>query len=102
MSEHAVRANRAAFAQATIVPRVLTGVTEPDQRVDVLGQRWPVPIVVAPMATTGWSIRRASRPPPGPPARGVPFRVSTMTCRTDSSPRRRRPVAQIAGRKGAP
>jgi isopentenyl diphosphate isomerase/L-lactate dehydrogenase-like FMN-dependent dehydrogenase len=45
--------NDAAWARLALAPRVLTGVTEPDTRVTLLGRRRPHPIVIAPTAFAG-------------------------------------------------
>jgi lactate 2-monooxygenase len=44
-----MRANRAAFDRWKIVPRMLTGATERDLSVTLLGSRLPVPVLLAPV-----------------------------------------------------
>jgi isopentenyl diphosphate isomerase/L-lactate dehydrogenase-like FMN-dependent dehydrogenase len=44
-----VRANREAFDRRRIVPRMLTGATERDLSVTVLGERLPAPVLLAPV-----------------------------------------------------
>ncbi|GAA0369585.1 hypothetical protein GCM10009541_10110 [Micromonospora gifhornensis] len=48
--ERTLAANRDAFARIRLRPRVLTGVTEVDPRVDVLGRAWAAPVGIAPLA----------------------------------------------------
>ncbi len=48
--EETVRANRAAFAQWRLLPRMLRGVTEVDISTTVLGQRISMPVLLAPTA----------------------------------------------------
>ncbi|WP_225728291.1 MULTISPECIES: aminotransferase class I/II-fold pyridoxal phosphate-dependent enzyme [unclassified Nocardia] len=48
--ERTMAANRRAFDELTLRPRVLGGVTEPDSTSRILGRGWPVPIAVAPLA----------------------------------------------------
>ena len=44
-----VRANRVGFEQFQLRPRRLTGVTETDLKVDLFGQRWRSPVLLAPV-----------------------------------------------------
>jgi 4-hydroxymandelate oxidase len=48
--EQTVRANREAFARRRLLPRVLTGVTQPRIDTTVLGQRIELPVLLAPTA----------------------------------------------------
>ncbi|WP_207944443.1 aminotransferase class I/II-fold pyridoxal phosphate-dependent enzyme [Actinomadura rubrisoli] len=48
--ERTVAANRRAFDEVALLPRVLGGVTEPDTTVRVLDRIWRAPIAVAPLA----------------------------------------------------
>jgi lactate oxidase len=52
-AEQTLRANREAFQKITIMPRVLTGIKEPDTSINLLGQRLSMPIYVTPMANHG-------------------------------------------------
>jgi 4-hydroxymandelate oxidase len=45
-----LRANRAAWAAIELLPRVLQPVPALDTRCELLGRRWPAPLLVAPMA----------------------------------------------------
>ncbi|MCU1657369.1 MAG: alpha-hydroxy-acid oxidizing enzyme [Pseudonocardiales bacterium] len=47
------RANRAAFDQRRIVPRMLTGATDRDLSTTVLGTRMPAPVITAPIGVQG-------------------------------------------------
>jgi 4-hydroxymandelate oxidase len=49
-SELTLRGNRAAFDAVTLTPRVLAGISEPDTSCRLLGERWELPVAVAPMA----------------------------------------------------
>ncbi|WDG32589.1 alpha-hydroxy acid oxidase [Streptomyces sp. CA-278952] len=79
-TEAVLAANRAAFADIALVPRVLTGVAEADTRTRLLGSHAAMPVAVAPMAyqrlvhedgelATALAARTA----------GVPFVVSTLS-----------------------
>lgn len=48
--EHTLRANVAAWAALHLRPRVLRRLNEPRLNVRLLGQDWPTPVLVAPMA----------------------------------------------------
>jgi (S)-3,5-dihydroxyphenylglycine transaminase len=48
--ERSLAANSAAFDRVSLLPRVLTGASEPDLSATVLGRTWAAPIGVAPMA----------------------------------------------------
>jgi 4-hydroxymandelate oxidase len=48
--EFTLRANAESWAQYALLPHVLVDVSERDLSVPVLGQRWPHPVAVAPMA----------------------------------------------------
>lgn len=81
--ERTLRANEAAFDRYTLRPRVLSGVTEPDTAVDVLGSRWAAPLGIAPTAYHTLvhdegevATARAAG------AAGVPFVVSTFAGRS--------------------
>lgn len=49
-TESVLAANRAAFADVALVPRVLTGVAEADTRTRLLGSHAAMPVAIAPMA----------------------------------------------------
>ena len=51
--ESTKRANRRAFDDYRLVPRVLRDTSERDLRVDVLGDTWPVPFALAPIGVQG-------------------------------------------------
>jgi 4-hydroxymandelate oxidase len=82
-SETTVEANRVAFDDVHMWPRVLTGVSEPDLAACLLGTRSSMPVAVAPMALQRivhpdgeMATARAAK------AAGVPFTVSTMSSDT--------------------
>lgn len=50
LDERTLNDNRAAFNRRRIVPRVMTDVSTVDTGVEILGRRWPTPILVAPTA----------------------------------------------------
>ncbi|MEU6482650.1 alpha-hydroxy acid oxidase [Streptomyces sp. NPDC046887] len=79
-SEAVLAANRAAFADIALVPRMLTGVVEADPRARLVRSDAALPVAVAPMAYQRLVHRdgelaaaRAAR------AAGVPFVVSTLS-----------------------
>jgi len=51
--EWTMRENLAAFQRITIEPQYLSGVSDPDLRVTVLGSNLPMPIIVPPMGSHG-------------------------------------------------
>jgi lactate 2-monooxygenase len=82
-SEDTVRANREAFRRWRIVPRLLRDVSERDLSVEVLGARFRVPVMLAPIGVQGilheeceLAVARAAR------ALGVPMILSTASSRT--------------------
>ena len=52
-TEQTLRANREAFQKIQILPRVLTGIKEPDTTIELLGQKLSIPIYITPMANHG-------------------------------------------------
>ncbi|GAA1284966.1 oxidoreductase [Planotetraspora silvatica] len=48
-TESTARANRAAFERHRIVPRMLSGVAEPDTSLELFGARMPAPVLLAPV-----------------------------------------------------
>ncbi|HTE31079.1 MAG TPA: alpha-hydroxy-acid oxidizing protein, partial [Chryseolinea sp.] len=48
-SEQTMKANRAAFDECQIIPRMLRNVSERDTRVDLLGMKLPAPVILAPV-----------------------------------------------------
>jgi 4-hydroxymandelate oxidase len=82
-SETTVGANRAAFDEVHLWPRVLTGVSEPDLATRLLRTHSSMPVAVAPMA-----LQRIVHPDGeigaarAAKAAGVPFTVSTMSSDT--------------------
>lgn len=79
-TESTLAANRAAFAELTLVPRVLTGTTVPHTAVELVGTAAAMPVAVAPMAYQRLlhdegelSAARAAG------TRGIPYIVSTLS-----------------------
>ena len=77
--ELTLAANRAAFTDLRLLPRVLVDVEQVDTGTTILGQAAHMPLVVAPMGAVGFgrrggdvAIARAAR------AAGVPYVLSTM------------------------
>jgi len=82
-SEDTVRANRAAFERWRIVPRFLRDVAGRDLAVDVLGQRLPAPLLLAPVGVQGIFHPEAELPAArAAAALGIPFIASTASSRT--------------------
>lgn len=60
-AERTLHENRAAFYRRDFRPRSLAGVSEPDTTIHLLGERWELPVFIAPFAgdgafhPTGWS-----------------------------------------------
>src|SRR5262249_42862515 len=52
-AEDTIRANREAFRRWRIVPRFLRNVSRRDPSVEVLGQRFPAPVLLAPIGVQG-------------------------------------------------
>ncbi|MDT5041727.1 MAG: 4-hydroxymandelate oxidase [Actinoplanes sp.] len=80
--ERTMRANLTAFDRYTLRPRMLSGVTQPQPAVDVLGARWAAPIGVAPtayhtMVHPDGEVATAA----GAAAAGLPMVVSTFAGR---------------------
>nr|WP_239082613.1 alpha-hydroxy acid oxidase [Actinoplanes teichomyceticus] len=80
--ERTVDANRTAFAQVRLTPRILMGVAEPDPSTRLFGRELSMPVAVAPMAY------QELMHPDGEPAvvraaaaAGVPFTVATLGSR---------------------
>jgi isopentenyl diphosphate isomerase/L-lactate dehydrogenase-like FMN-dependent dehydrogenase len=78
--EDTVRANRAAFERWRIVPRFLRDVCRRDLGVDVLGRRFPAPLLLAPIGVQSMlhpeaelAVARAAQ------ALGVPLILSTVS-----------------------
>ncbi|MFG2197133.1 alpha-hydroxy acid oxidase [Streptomyces sp. NPDC048639] len=79
-TESTLAANRAAFAELALVPRVLTGVTAADTTVQLAGTTAAMPVAIAPMAYQRLlhdegelAAARAAR------TSGVPYIVSTLS-----------------------
>ncbi len=82
-SEDTVRANRAAFDRWRIVPRFLRNVAYRDLAVEVLGQRLPAPIMLAPIGVQGIFHPDGEIPAArAAAALGLPFIVSSASSRT--------------------
>jgi isopentenyl diphosphate isomerase/L-lactate dehydrogenase-like FMN-dependent dehydrogenase len=80
--EDTATANRAAFRRWRILPRVLRDVSERDLSVEVLGQRFPYPVLLAPVGVLGIvhpegevAVARAAA------SLGVPIVLSTVSSR---------------------
>ncbi|TDW17020.1 alpha-hydroxy acid oxidase [Kribbella kalugense] len=79
-SELTLRRNRAAFDGVTLTPRVLAGISEPDTSCRLLGERWELPVAVAPMA-----YQRLLHPEgelllaQAAAAAGIPYVISTLS-----------------------
>jgi 4-hydroxymandelate oxidase len=52
--EYTLQANRQAWTRLNLWPRVLRSSSLPDLRTELLGRRWPTPLLVAPMAQQAW------------------------------------------------
>jgi isopentenyl diphosphate isomerase/L-lactate dehydrogenase-like FMN-dependent dehydrogenase len=79
-AEDTIRANREAFRRWRIVPRFLRDVSRRDASVDVLGQHFPAPLLLAPIGVQGMlhtdaelAVARAAR------SLGVPLVLSTVS-----------------------
>jgi isopentenyl diphosphate isomerase/L-lactate dehydrogenase-like FMN-dependent dehydrogenase len=79
-AEDTIRANREAFRRWRIVPRFLRNVSRRDPSVEVLGQRFPAPVLLAPIGVQGMlhkdaelAVARAAR------ALRVPLVLSTVS-----------------------
>jgi isopentenyl diphosphate isomerase/L-lactate dehydrogenase-like FMN-dependent dehydrogenase len=78
-----MRANRAAFDRWRIVPRFLRDVARRDLSVTVLGQRLPVPVMLAPVGVQGIFHAEGELPAARAAASlGIPFIVSSASSRT--------------------
>jgi hypothetical protein len=66
--EQTLRANRAAFQEIFLRPRMLTGGAEIDTSVQVLGIPLRTPLLIAPPPSRSWRIPKASSPRRAPPA----------------------------------
>jgi isopentenyl diphosphate isomerase/L-lactate dehydrogenase-like FMN-dependent dehydrogenase len=82
-SEDTMRSNRDAFRRRRIVPRVLRDVARRDLGVDILGQRLPVPFMLAPIGVLSilhkdaeLAVARAAR------SLGIPLILSTVSSTT--------------------
>jgi lactate 2-monooxygenase len=82
-AEETVRANREAFRRWRIVPRFLRDVGRRELGVDVLGTRFPVPVMIAPVGVLSilhkdadLAVARAAK------AHGVPVILSTASSKT--------------------
>ncbi len=91
-SEVTMRANREAFERWRIVPRMLRDISSRDLHVDVLGQRFEAPIMLAPVGVLSIAhpdaevaVARAAA------SLGIPFMLSTASTRSMEE------VAQAAG-----
>jgi lactate 2-monooxygenase len=78
--EQTVRANLEAFYQWRIVPRMLRDVSKRDLSVEVLGKRWPAPVMLGPVGIQG-IIHKEAEIATGRAAAslGIPFALSTVS-----------------------
>ncbi len=81
--EDTMRANREAFRRWRIVPRLLRDVAQRDSSVEILGQRLPAPLLLAPIGVqeilhpeAELAVARSSA------ELGIPFVLSTVSSRT--------------------
>ncbi len=82
-SGETMRANRAAFERWRIVPRFLRDVTHRDLAVNVLGQRFPAPLLLAPIGVQGIFHAEGELPAARAAASlGLPLIVSSASSRT--------------------
>jgi isopentenyl diphosphate isomerase/L-lactate dehydrogenase-like FMN-dependent dehydrogenase len=82
-SEDTMRANREAFRRWRIVPRLLRDVARRDLSVEVLGQKFPAPVMLAPIGVQG-IFHKEGELPVARAARetGIPFILSTVSSNT--------------------
>ena len=86
-------ANRTAFDRWRIVPRMLRGVTRPDLSVEILGERIPFPVMLAPIGVQGIIHEEGELATARAAATlGIPITLST------ASSRPMEPVADIMGK----
>jgi isopentenyl diphosphate isomerase/L-lactate dehydrogenase-like FMN-dependent dehydrogenase len=78
--EQTMRANLEAFYRWRIVPRMLRDVSRRDLSVEVLGTRWPAPVMLGPVGVQG-IIHREGELATGRAAAslGIPFALSTVS-----------------------
>jgi lactate 2-monooxygenase len=78
--EQTMRANLEAFYRWRIVPRMLRDVSKRDLSVEVLGKRWPAPVMLGPVGVQG-IIHREAEIATGraAAAMGIPFALSTVS-----------------------
>lgn len=87
-----MNANRTAFDRWHIVPRMLRGVTRPDLSVEVLGDRIPFPVMLAPIGVQGSMHAEGELATARAAATlGIPLTLSTVSSRPME------PVADIMG-----
>ncbi|WP_284347952.1 alpha-hydroxy-acid oxidizing protein [Roseisolibacter agri] len=98
-AEDTMRANRAAFARRSLVPRMLRDVSRRDLGVELLGHRLPAPVVLAPIGVLGILHAEGELAPArAAAAEGVPFVLSTVS----SVPMEQVAAAMDGVRAGAP
>jgi len=78
--EQTMRANLEAFYRWRIVPRMLRDVSRRDLSVEVLGRRWPAPVMLGPVGVQG-IIHKEAEIAAGKAAAslGIPFALSTVS-----------------------
>ena len=87
-----MEANRAAFDKWHIVPRMLRGVTRPDLSVEILGEKIPFPVLLAPIGVQGAIHAEGELATArGAATLGIPLTLSTVSSRPME------PVADIMG-----
>ena len=81
-SEATMRANREAFDRWRLAPRMLTSAPERDLSTEVLGARWPVPVMLAPIGVLSIADPDAEvGAAQAAEARSVPMMLSTAASR---------------------
>jgi isopentenyl diphosphate isomerase/L-lactate dehydrogenase-like FMN-dependent dehydrogenase len=87
-----MEANSAAFDKWRIVPRMLRGVTRPDLSVEILGDKIPFPVILAPIGVQGAMHAEGELATArGAATLGIPLTLSTVSSRPME------PVADIMG-----
>jgi lactate 2-monooxygenase len=81
--ERTMKANLDAFSEWDIVPRMLRDVSQRDREVEVLGQRFPAPVMLGPVGVQG-IVHAEAEVASGKAAAslGIPFVLSTLSSRS--------------------
>ena len=81
--ERTLRANESDYDRFVLRPRLLSGLSNPDLNIDVLGSRWAAPIGIAPMAYhTMVHEDGEAGTARGAAVRGLPLIISTFAGRS--------------------